>query len=177
MKRERNSENPTRERLEQYISENPGISFNFIMSAFRMNAGTLRYHLEYLEGAHRIKMVKKGNNRCYFPDYMATYISAGSNGRELSTIEKRIASIIDGNPGITRKGILSSMDIRKEELTRVIHKLREKNVICRSENDAGFETLTRERILGEVMAILIEKLLDNEIDFDTFRAIKNRLET
>jgi predicted transcriptional regulator len=179
MKRERRSANPTRERLETYISENPGMSFSLILSVFRMNAGTLRYHLEYLEGAHKIKMVKKDNTRCYFPDYLATFLSSGSNGKELTSMEKRITSIIDGSPGITRKELLTSVDIRREDLSQVIRKLREKNIICVSGEGkhCGYETLTKDKLTGQILSVLIDKLLDNEIDMDTFRRIKDKLES
>lgn len=177
MKRERESVNPTREALERYIIENPGSSFNRIMMVFKMNAGTLRYHLEYLEGAKRIKMVKKGSNRCYFPDYLASFLSCGTDGKQLSTMEKRIASVISRNPGISRKELLSSVDIRRHDLTQIIRKLKEKNVIWENDSDheATYEPVTKEKLIGEVMAVLIEKLLDNEIDFETFRAIKDKL--
>jgi predicted transcriptional regulator len=179
MKRERESRNPTREALERYIAENPGSSFNRISSVFKMNSGTLRYHLEYLQGANRIRMVKKGNKRCYFPDYLATYLSCGTNGRELTSIEKRVASVISKSPGISRKEILSSIDIRRQELTQVIRKLKEENVIWEHDSHRGpiYEPVTRERLIGEVIAVLIEKLLDKEIDMETFRAIKDRLES
>jgi len=178
MKREREVDSPTRDRLERYISENPGVSFNMMASVFRMNSGTLRYHLEYLEGGHRIKMVKKDNQRCYFPDYLATVLSVNLNGKELSPMEKRIASVIVKDPGISRKELLESIDIRRTELSQIIRKLKEKKMIIESQqgSDPFYEPVSRERLIGEIMAVLVEKLLNNEIDIEMFRAIKDKLD-
>lgn len=177
MKRERKSVNPTREELIKYIGSNPGISFNMIKTAFRLNDGTLRYHLEYLEGEKMIIMIKRGHNRCYFTDYYSSIQSSGSNGRELSSVERRVFSIVEGRPGIARKEILQSMEIRRTDLYRTIRSLKEKRMIWELTDGrvTRYEPITKEKLKGEVIAILIEKLLDEEIDMETFRAIKDRI--
>ncbi len=179
MKGERNTENPTREELAGYIKDNPGASFNMIKTAFRLNEGTLRYHLEYLIGEERIKMIKRGKNRCYVPDLFSGFRSNGSNGRELSSMERRVYTVIGGRPGITRKDILQALDIRRNDLYTIIRSLKEKKLVWELTDDGitRYEPITKEKLKGEVIAILIEKLLDEEIDMETFRAIKDRIES
>ena len=46
----------TRKRLMLYIQENPGTTFQRLKGVFKLNEGTLRYHLNYLRRTKRIRI-------------------------------------------------------------------------------------------------------------------------
>lgn len=179
MKGERGESNPTREELDRYICQNPGSSFNLIKIAFRLNPGTLRYHLEYLENENRIKMVRKGRARCYFPDYLARFKAEGKGGSELNKMQKRVHSLILENPGITRKQIISSLDISRETLSSTISELKGRKMILETPKgkEMVLEVISRKRLAGEIIAVLVDKILEDEMDMESFRMIKEKVES
>ncbi len=178
MKGRRGESNPTREELDRYICQNPGVSFKLIQVAFRINHGTLRYHLDHLEKENKIRSVLEKGRKRYFPDYLASFSKNGLGGKELSSTQKRVRTLIGEHPGITRKELLSSLDIGREDLTDVISALKERRLIREVERDGviGYQMMTRRKLAGEVIAILVEKVIDREMDMDTFRMIKERVD-
>jgi predicted transcriptional regulator len=179
MKGNRGETNPTREELDRYICQNPGASFSLIKTAFRINSGTLRYHLDYLERENRIRSILEKGNKRYFPDFLARFTRNGLGDREMSGNQRRVRNLIAENPGITRKKILTSLDISREELTESISALREKRLIT-VEEEGGTTTymvMTGKKLAAEVIAILVEKVLDSEMDMETFRMIKDRVDS
>lgn len=164
--------------MERYICQNPGASFNLIKSAFRMNPGTLRYHLEILERMERIRKVKKGTMNRYFPDYLARFRNLGSGKKNLKNDHRRVHNLIEENPGITRREILTSLDIGRDDLSSALKDLRDRKMIMeiKGSKDHGYEVLNERRIAGEIIGILVNKVLDEEMDMETFRTIKERVE-
>ena len=67
MKRERGNKSDTRDVLDRYILENPGVSFIHIMKVFGINRGTLRYHMDYLLGRKGFEVSGKGSRTATSP--------------------------------------------------------------------------------------------------------------
>jgi predicted transcriptional regulator len=178
MKGVRGTNNPLRDELDRYISDHPGCTFNLLEKAFRMNKGTLRYHLEILERESRIKKTREGRSNRYFPDYMARFRTLGSGVRDLSNGHRRVLTVIEGDPGITRKGILSHLEISRASLTRALSDLKERRMIKEIGKEGGpsYEAITSKKLAGEIIAILVTKVLDGEMDMEMFRSIRDRIE-
>jgi predicted transcriptional regulator len=177
MKRERGNTNDTRESIDRYILENPGISFSNILKAFKINRGTLRYHLQYLEGEERIKMVRRGQKNCYYSTQMGILDPvAGTGGLTLKQI--RLLRAIKNRPGISRKELIELTKQSREEINYNLKRLKDKKVVWKIADggDPCYEFITKEELAVEMMALLIEKFLDDEIDRETFLMLKRKLE-
>jgi predicted transcriptional regulator len=172
MKRERMSRNDTREGLAQYIDENPGVSFSMLQRAFRLNEGTLRYHIDYLLGEERVRIARNGRNRCYYSRGVTRTADA------LNRDESRIARIIKGNPGISRSRLKGIYTPEMEDLSTVLRKLRERKLIWKVEDggDPCYEYITERQLALEMLSIILERFLDDEMDRDTFLTLKERIE-
>ena len=177
MKRERGNKSETRELLDRYILEHPGVSFTHIMKVFGINRGTLRYHLEYLLGEDRVRSVRKGQQNCYFSNSRAA-LDPVTGCSDLNGKQIRLLRAIKENPGISRKELLDLTKQSREEINYNLRRLKEKRVIWKIADggDPCYEYITKEQLAAEMMAIILEKFLDDEIDRDTFLLLKRKLE-
>lgn len=177
MKRERGNKSETRDVLDHYILEHPGVSFTHIMKVFGINRGTLRYHLDYLQGEERVRSVRKGQQNCYFSNQRAVLDSV-TGSRELNSKQIRLLRAIKENPGISRKELLDLTKQSREEVNYNLRRLKEKKMIWKIADggDPCYEYITKEQLAVEMMAIVLEKFLDDEIDRETFLLLKEKLE-
>jgi predicted transcriptional regulator len=177
MKRERGNKNETRNDLDRYILEHPGVSFSHIRKIFNINRGTLRYHLEYLQGEERIRSVRKGNQNCYFSNQRAA-LDPVTGSSELNSKQIRLLRAIREKPGISRKELLELTRQSREEINYNLRRLKDLKVIWKVKDggDPCYEYITKEQLAAEMMAIIIEKFLDDEIDRETFLMLKRRLD-
>lgn len=177
MKRERGNTNETREDLDHYILENPGISFAHIMKVFGLNRGTLRYHLDYLEGEERVRSMRKGQQNCYYSNQIGA-LDPITGGSDLTRKQIRLLRAIKNKPGISRKALIELTTQSREEVNYNLRRLKDKKVIWKITDggDPCYEFITKEQLAAEMMAIILEKFLDDEIDRETFLMLKNKLE-
>ncbi len=166
----------TRRRLCEYIAENPGISFNILRSAFKINEGTLRYHLEYLVKRERLRAEKVRNRRCY---YLFTYRPGGPNVGviELSRAQLRLLDIIKEDPGIGRATLLEMSRQDRKELTYDLSRLKKLKLIWKvsGPNGSGYEYVTDDMLYDSLITTLVERLMEGRIDQDEFILLKERL--
>ena len=169
-------ENQTRDILVEYIRGKPGISFGELMSFSRMNEGTLRYHLRYLEKLDFISSKKVGRRRLYH----ACNISNKKTFEEsrLTIDQMRVIKLIMRKPGIKPKEILDMVDLSRKGLLKIINKLKKDHMIFEVENGngVGYEYITRERLVEELLLELVDKLLTGKIDQPTFMRMKKWIE-
>jgi len=177
MKRERENLNDTREELASYIADNPGVTFSLLKSIFQINPGTLRYHLEYLEGEDRIKMIKRGNRKCYYMDPVSG-LDPDHGHPDLNLHQRRMIRVIKENPGISRKELICLTKQSREEVNYNLRRLKEKKVIWKvmDGGDPCYEYITKEQLAAEMMVIILEKFLDDEMDRATFVMLKRKIE-
>lgn len=163
----------TRKKLMLYIQENPGTTFQRLKGIFRLNEGTLRYHLNYLRRTKRIIQVKKENKRTYLPAGMMY-------GKELklNRDQKRLMDLIRKSPGITRKELLDRARLPRKLLSYNLSRLNELGLIwkIREGRRTGYALITKDELYKEAFAVIVDKLLDKEIDVDTFKELKHRLD-
>lgn len=177
MKRERGNKNETRDILDRYILEHPGVSFSHIKKFFSLNRGTLRYHLDYLLGEERVRSVRKGQQNCYYSNQRGA-LDPITGSTELNGKQLRLLRAIKENPGISRKELLDLTKQSREEVNYNLRRLKEKKVIWKIADggDPCYEYITKEQLAAEMMAIILEKFLDDEIDRETFILLKRKLE-
>ena len=161
-----------------YISENPGVAFGRIKKMLEMNASTLKYHLRYLEKSNKVFSQKEGKKRCYFCEERPGFDLDPMSGIDLDSLSKkqqRLLGLIRSNPGITRKDLLSNLNIDRKALTRDLRKLQDKKIVLKV--DKGYEYITNERLKEMIYKRLLMRLLNDEIDEEQFKAVKRKLES
>lgn len=179
MKGERNTEHITRTNLLDYIVRNPSVSFQTLVQIFKMKESTLRYHIDYLLQKGEITKRRSGVSKVYYPKLIRNHFNGPDNGNsELKRKEQRVLSIISNESGIPRSEIKKSISMTSKELTYVISRLKEKNLIwehCEG-SQKTYEAVTREKILSNSLVLLIKMFLDKKIDESTFLELKSEVE-
>jgi predicted transcriptional regulator len=179
MKGERNTENINRTTLLDFIVQNPSVSFQNLAKIFDMNESTLRYHIDYLLRNGEITIRRSGVSKIFYPKLIRNHYNGFENGKKVLTrSELRVLTIISNEPGITRTGIKNSVSMRSKDITYVITKLKERNLIWENSerSEKTYEIVTREKILSNAMVLLIKMFLDKEIDEPTFLELKKEVE-
>lgn len=171
-------EHKTRRMIYNYVHNHPGVSSDRIRSIFGLNDSTLRYHIAYLEKGELLTSKQNGKDKCYFcSDEGASDPLTGAELMDMTVMQRRIASLIKGKPGITRKDILESLKVDRKTLSQDLRRLEESKVVWKTENNgsSGYEYITKERLRKMMYRRLLQKLLDDDIDEATFRKLKERL--
>ena len=174
-------EHKTRKLIYNHILSFPGISFSRIKKILDMPGSTLRYHLNYLENKNEIKSSLIGKNKCYYPLQNTRNIykpKFNNKLKKINTTQEKILNIIKQNPGITQKEL-----IIKTRLSRLIIKYNIKKLIYFGivrKNQIGrnvcYNYIQEDEIRNEVIKGLVNMLLNNEIDEQTFLNLKRKLE-
>jgi predicted transcriptional regulator len=177
-------ENETRKLIYNHIISHPGISFNILKSALKLNDSTLRYHLNYLERTKKISLGSENGRRNYFPYSGKTYIIP--NGGEpdslasyrLSSTQERIIAAIHRNPKINQKELVRLTKINRMTLSNNLKKLMDMCLVRKipNGNTVNYEYLENRQLRYEILKRLIRKLVNNEIDEETFLRLKRELD-
>lgn len=111
-------DNKKRQKVLDYISENPGESIEEIAAGMNIKRDTLRYHLKCLKNGHYIVIENTDNSRRIFP-----------NQRSFSGVERKIISLchnpmqlkiialIAKYPGIRNTELKEELDISKSAVS------------------------------------------------------------
>lgn len=167
--------NKTRKTLLNYIQNHPGVPFGRLKDIFDLTDGTLRYHLGYLEKKGEVKSRFKGGKKIFYPTKMA----APARGKGTSRNQARMISVIERDPGITKRQLYQATNISKRELDRELRKLCDRGLIKRAEDEdgyVGFELVSEKDMQKEVFKLLVIKLIRKEIDEETFNYLREELE-
>ena len=173
MRAETSMKKSVRDEILDHISDYPGITFASIKRAFRMNEGTLRYHLDHLVKEEKIKQTEKGERKYYSMD--------GSKRRRIEGLSKdqsRVLMIIKGDPGISSSRIRELTGLGREETKYIIRKLRDRRFIFRtgSGKDPCYQFITKEDLAKEMMRIIIKRSMNGEMDKKTFDMLKAKID-
>jgi predicted transcriptional regulator len=173
MRAESSVKKSVRDEILDHISDYPGITFASIRRAFRMNEGTLRYHLDHLVKEEKIKQTEKGERKYYSLD--------GSKKRRIEGLSKdqtRVLMIIKGNPGISSSRIRVLTGLGREETKYIIRKLKDRRFIFRtgSGKDPRYQFITKEDLANEMMRIILERSMNGEMDKKTFDILKAKID-
>ncbi|MGA9141739.1 MAG: winged helix-turn-helix transcriptional regulator, partial [Methanocella sp.] len=128
-------DNRNREKIYNYIDENPGCTVNEISRSQSMNVGSIRYHVQRLEIMSRIIHKKFGKFTRLFRN-SGTY-----NDREIVVLSvlnirmnKAIVLAVREQPGLSNKQIADRLNI-KESMAHLYLKNLLENEIVRYEKD------------------------------------------
>ncbi len=176
MTSKKDGDHRTRDLLMVQIRDRPGISFSRLMKSLDLNEGTLRYHLNYLERKELIRSKKEGRRRLYYTT--ALDLGSGKDLIGLSRDHKRILTMIRRSPGIKSREMMKETGLTRKDLERVIRKLQKERLIWAVENGngVGYEIITREKLVDEMLLDLVERFLKGDIDRSSFMRIKQWLE-
>jgi predicted transcriptional regulator len=172
----------SRKLIYNYISTNPGAPFENIKNFFDMNKSTLNYHLKYLERNREITSKLESGKRCYYCarkiEHKIHPILQEERSR-LTETQDQLLKIIQQNPGVTNKELITRTKLNRKNLSYNIIKLRDRKLIwaIKSGGILGYEIVTKEKLRHEMATRLIAKLLADEIDEEAFNRIKRKLET
>jgi predicted transcriptional regulator len=172
----------TRKVIFNYIASNPGVSFGSVRKYFDLNESTLKYHLNYLERSKQVTSRREGRLRCYF--------CMRNNGFDLSQIpqttlnqlnknQRVILNMIIHNPGLGKSDLIVRTKLNRKTLEYNLDKLTELKLIWKVKTEGaelGYEFITKESLRQEIYNRLLMKLLTDEIDENTFKKIKKKLE-
>lgn len=175
------SENYSRKQICKYLQTHPGISFLTLLNFFEMNKSTLTYHLNYLEDRKTIRSEKKGKMRVYFfTDWPVQTLSPMSEIKigSLPKTQRIVLKAIKDNPGITQKELAKLTDNNQTTISYTLARLLKMGVIWKVKTGGkiGYEFITRAKLKDEMLNRLLLKLLKNEVDKETFKKVKQRLE-
>lgn len=166
----------TRQVLLERIRTLPGVSFSSLQRSFALNKGTLEYHLHYLERKNDIISKKTGRSRTYYSSAHDPFGTIGWDG--ILPEQKRVLNIIRNEPGIDLSQLLQRTNISKPKLYRVISTLKEHRTIMEVENGkgTGYEFITNDDLLEEMLLELADRFMKGELDRETFLRMKDLLD-
>lgn len=161
-----------------YIRNNPGSSISNISHTLDMNQGTIRYHLKVLEKSGLIRSTLRDGRRFYFTCLILDFIDGSGNmPNDLTRSQKRILTLIRSHPGITRSELMDKSSDSKVKVNRSLEKLLSRNLIRRSQNgsEMGFQIITHEIIINEMLLALVADLVDGKLDEYSFIRMREEL--
>ena len=171
----------TRNMVYKHITVYPGVSFTVLKDIFNISEGTLRYHLKYLERGERISSGLESGKRCYYPIQSEIIISKingkKTNNKKLTTIQERMISIIQKNPGISQKELIKKSKLSRFTIIYNIRKFIDLGIVRKIDDNSTmyYEYISDELMKHEILKTLIYKFLRNEIDDETFHDLKMKL--
>jgi predicted transcriptional regulator len=106
--------NQNRESIYRHIHDNPGCTVSDISKQQSMNVGSVRYHVDQLQDARRIVLVKIGKFKRLFRN------SGAYDDREIAVIaalrvrtNRAILFLVRDRPGLSNKQIAEMLDIKE----------------------------------------------------------------
>jgi predicted transcriptional regulator len=178
---ENSMDHKTRKIIYNYIFAHPGVAITHLSTILDLNYSTLKYHLKYLEKNNQIVSNKIGRNRCFYINKnkeMEEPHGISININSLNTNQQRVLGCIQDNSGITKKELIQLTRIKRKTIDYSLNKLMEMKLIWQvnGTEEGGYEYISEEKLRYEIINLLLMKLLSNEIDEETYRLIKKKLE-
>ena len=174
-------ENQIRKMIYNHIIEYPGVSFSKLKRVHDLNEGTLRYHLNYLERAEKISSRLEAGKLHYYP-YASAEVFIDSSKisvktHELTSHQELILNAIKQNPGINQTELVDKTSLKRHILTYNISQLIELGMVKKNNHvrNVSYEYIPDELLQYEMLKMLTVKLLNNELDEQTFLKLKRKL--
>jgi predicted transcriptional regulator len=164
-----------------YITANPGIALTQLSYFLNLNYSTVKYHLKYLERNKIINSRREGRSRCFYINNIPWSESSNAqlpNPNLLNSNQQTVLNIIQNNPGIAKKRLKAYSKLNRKTFSYSINKLLDMKLIWKVKRAEGecYEYITEEKLRYEILNQLLQKLLANEIDENTFNLLKKKLE-
>jgi predicted transcriptional regulator len=175
--------NKLRKLIYNQIVSYPGVSYKKLKDIFELTDNALKYHLNYLEKNKKISSSQEKGSTCrYFPHPSSVTIPERIRGilesYKLTPIQERILEYIIRYPGINQKELVGRTGMNRFKIKRNIKSLKVLNLVKnhRYGNTVCYEYIPDVELKFSIMKELMLKLLNNEIDEETFLKVKKKLE-
>lgn len=173
-------EHNIRKMLFSHIEQYPGVMFSVLKRVYNLNDSTLRYHLKYLERAERIRPQLVNGKLQYYANNSGNGTGTPDNSfsrYNLNPHQEQILRTIKNNPLLNQTELIAKTSLKRHILTYNLQKLIEMGLIRKIsyQRNVCYEYVTNGLIQNEILKVLAVKLLNNEIDEQTFLKLKNRL--
>lgn len=177
-------ENENRRLIYDHITANPGVSFMVLKTIFNLNESTLRYHLDYLEKNKKIIFGFESGKRNYYPQLdQINEVNRSENSNtfqtyKLTDYQNRIISTIKMHPKINQKELAKRTGINRLTLHNNLKKLMALCMVRKvpNGNKIYYEYIDNKQLRVEILKQLLVKLINNEIDGETFLELKRKLD-
>jgi predicted transcriptional regulator len=175
-------QNETRRMIYNHIAEHPGVSYKVLKKIYGIPDGTLRYHLDYLVRTEMIVNNRTNGKRIYYPTdpaKMAKVSSDGSNKKiKLNGVQRQLLMVIKDNPGINQKELTKKTRLNRFKIRNNVEKLIECGMVKKTmeRNKACYDYISEGKMQYEIIKMLAMKLIDGEIDDETFLKLKDNIE-
>jgi predicted transcriptional regulator len=150
---------------------------------FGITDSTLRYHLNYLESKNEIRSQLEGRNKCYYPiENLVINKTSDPDSKfqvnRLTKNQERILETIKLNPWITQKNLIIKCGLKGFTVKYNLKKLISYGIVQKKENGRNtcYCHISDASLKKEILKQLIVKLLNHEIDEQTFLKLKHKLE-
>ena len=175
-------EHETRRMIYDHILAYPGVSYKILKKVFGLTDGTLRYHLNFLERAEKIRFSLEAGRRLFFPNYNEVPSSQlhpnSFKPYNITPLQQRILTTIKQYPGISQKELIGKTGLKRYTIVNNLKKLLKLDIVRKTPNGRNvyYEYITNEQLRYEILRGLVIKLLKKEIDEETFLKLKRELE-
>jgi predicted transcriptional regulator len=177
-------ENETRKLIYDHIIVHPGVSFNILKSVLKLNDSTLRYHLNFLEKSKKISLGSENGRRNYYPYSGNMYVVQKAEAPDtlgsykLTGTQERIVMTIQRHPRVNQKELVKLTRMNRITLSQNLKKLMDMCLVRKipNGNKVQYEYLENKQLRYEILKRLIKKLVNNEIDEETFLELKKELD-
>ncbi len=124
----RTSSNENRDKILDFIEQNPGSTVNYIKQKTEFKRGTVRYHIKILKDEGKVLLIKNGSFISIFRNDLAFL-----NDEKRRSIEphlykntcKEVCRQIFKNPGITTTELAEELDVHKSTILFHVRTLKE----------------------------------------------------
>lgn len=174
-------ENQIRKMIYAHIVEYPGVSFIKLKRVYDLNDGTLRYHLNYLQRAQKITSKIESGKLHYYPRAKFVINSNLTNtnlkSHQLTPHQELILNAIKQYPGVNQTELIAKTSLKRHILTYNISQLIDLGMVKKNNHVqyVCYEYIPEELLQYEMLKMLTIKLLNNEIDEQTFLKLRSRL--
>lgn len=174
-------ENQLRKMLYNHIVEYPGVTFTTLEKLYDLNHSTLRYHLKYLEQAERITSRLESGKLHYYVCNREEFISNPVNNnlisQRLTSHQEHILNAIKQYPGINQTELIAKTSLKRHIITYNISRLTELGLVRKNNHDKNvcYEYIPKELLYHELLKVLAIRLLNNEIDEQTYLKLREKL--
>ena len=171
----------TRRMIYSHIIAHPGVSFNVLKEVFGLASGTLRYHLDYLKRAEKISFDPERGRRNYYPHHSEAVVTRMKINNvqtfKLNSLQELIVNTLKNNSRINQKRLTKLIGVNRFVLRNNLNKLIDLGMVKKviKGKNVYYKYISNGHMQYEILKTLVMKLLNGEIDEQTFLELKNKM--
>jgi hypothetical protein len=129
--------NPTRERILQLVTAEPGLNLSRIVEQLNIGWGTAAYHVQILKRQSRLKELRFLNRVCFFPAQEA------EGPKQLQTVLLRqpnyreVMDVLQASPGLSQREVALKTGHARQYISRLVAKMEQASLLRAEPSPAG----------------------------------------